>query len=379
MYDLIIIGAGPAGASLARLLGGKRKVLLADARPLDAAPRAFSVKHKKSKTKKVFFREKCCGGLLAPDAINWLAKQEFSLPAAVLNPIQPDALRSLDLSSSLERVYPCSYLNLNRHAFEEWLVSLLPTSIDTLYSHRCTAIKQDHNGYTVTFKGVNGPVVHTSKMVVGADGANSCVRRYLERKPRSGIQYLAVQDSFGFDEIERIGEPGLLKEYVAFFHPGLTDFYGWIIPKDDRILLGMAMPPAARGLRDAAMRMQQMKGLLTALGYNFNGKFSRVGCNLLRPSVRDVFHGKGGAYLIGEAAGWISPSSAEGYSYAFISAAALAKAILKGDGQEKILRAYQLGTLPLMGNIIFKQAKSLIMFNPLLRQLVMHSGVLAKV
>ena len=53
MYDLIIIGAGPAGASLARLLGGKRKVLLADARPLDAAPRAFSVKHKKSKTKKV--------------------------------------------------------------------------------------------------------------------------------------------------------------------------------------------------------------------------------------------------------------------------------------------------------------------------------------
>ena len=52
MYDLIIIGAGPAGASLARLLGGKRKVLLADARPLDAAPRAFSVKHKKSKTKK---------------------------------------------------------------------------------------------------------------------------------------------------------------------------------------------------------------------------------------------------------------------------------------------------------------------------------------
>ena len=99
----------------------------------------------------------------------------------------------------------------------------------------------------------------------------------------------------------------------------------------------------------------------------------------MRPSVRDVFHGKGGAYLIGEAAGWISPSSAEGYSYAFISAAALAKAILKGDGQEKILRAYQLGTLPLMGNIIFKQAKSLIMFNPLLRQLVMHSGVLAKV
>ena len=379
MYDLIIIGAGPAGASLARLLGGKRKVLLADARPLDAKPRSFSLEHKKGKTEKAFFREKCCGGLLAPDAINWLAKQEFSLPASVLNPIQPDALRSLDLCSSLERVYPCSYLNLNRHAFEEWLISLLPTSVDTLYSHRCTAIKQEQDGYSVTFKGINGPVVHSAKMLVGADGANSCVRRHLERKPRKGIQYLAVQDSFSFEEIERIGEPGLLKEYVAFFHPGLTDFYGWIIPKHDRILLGMALPPEARGLRDASKRMQQMKNLLTALGYNFNGKFSRVGCNLLRPSVADVFHGKPGAYLIGEAAGWISPSSAEGYSYAFTSAAALAKAILKDGPEEKILRAYQLATLSLMGNIIFKQAKSIIMFSPFLRQMVMHSGVLARV
>ena len=377
MYDLIIIGAGPAGASLARLLGGKRKVLLADARPLDAAPRTFSVAHKK--TKKVFFREKCCGGLLAPDAINWLARQDFSLPAAVLNPIQPDALRSLDLSSSLERVYPCTYLNLNRHAFEEWLLSLLPTSVETLYAHRCTAIKHEQGAYSVTFKGPNGPVVYNTKMVVGADGANSRVRCYLERKPRTGIQYLAVQDSFAFAESERIGDPGLLKEYVAFFHPGLTDFYGWIIPKDDRILLGMAMPPQTRNLHDAAKRMQHMKDILTALGYDFNGKFSRMGCNLLRPSVGDIFHGKHGAYLIGEAAGWISPSSAEGYSYAFISAAALAEAILKGGSEEKILRAYQLATLSLMGNIVFKQAKSLIMFTPFLRQMVMHSGVLAKV
>ena len=379
MYDLIIIGAGPAGATLARLLGGKRKVLLADARPLDAPPRVFNVKPKKAESKKIFYREKCCGGLLAPDAINWLAHQEFSLPTAVLNPVQPDALRSLDLSSFLERVYPCAYLNLNRHAFEQWLISLFPNSVDTLYAHRCTKIKYEHGNYSVSFKGINGPVVHTAKMVVGADGANSCVRRYLERKPRKAIQYVAVQDCFGLKEIERIGNPCLLKEYVAFFHPGLTDFYGWIIPKDDRILLGMAMPPTARGLHDVAARMKRLKELLAALGYDFNGDYSRTGCNLLRPAVSDIFHGKPGTYLVGEAAGWISPSSAEGYSYAFISAAALAKAILKGGSPEKILRAYQLGSLSLIGNIAFKQAKSLIMFTPMLRQAIMYSGVLAKV
>ena len=34
-YDLLIVGAGPAGATLARLVGERCRVLLADPRPLD--------------------------------------------------------------------------------------------------------------------------------------------------------------------------------------------------------------------------------------------------------------------------------------------------------------------------------------------------------
>ena len=45
-YDLIIVGAGPAGSTLARLVGTERSVLLLDGQ----------------------FRNKPCGGLLAPDA-----------------------------------------------------------------------------------------------------------------------------------------------------------------------------------------------------------------------------------------------------------------------------------------------------------------------
>ncbi len=125
------------------------------------------------------------------------------------------------------------------------------------------------------------------------------------------------------------------------------------------------------GLPDPSLNVAVMMPL-------FFYTLSRYG-RFWRPSVADVFHGEPGAYRIGEAAGWISPSSAEGYSYAFTSAAALAKAILKDGPEEKILRAYQLATLSLMGNIIFKQAKSIIMFSPFLRQMVMHSGVLARV
>ena len=53
MYDVAIIGAGPAGATLARLLSPRLRVLLADRRRLDGPFTEGSL-------------SKPCGGLLAP-------------------------------------------------------------------------------------------------------------------------------------------------------------------------------------------------------------------------------------------------------------------------------------------------------------------------
>ena len=67
MYDVAIIGAGPAGATLARLLAGSFDVLLIDRRRLDEPPGCRR-------------RAKCCGGLLAPDAQKALASLGLDLP-----------------------------------------------------------------------------------------------------------------------------------------------------------------------------------------------------------------------------------------------------------------------------------------------------------
>ncbi len=76
--------------------------------------------------------------------------------------------------------------------------------------------------------------------------------------------------------------------------------------------------------------------------------------------------------LLGEAAGWISPSSAEGLSYAFRSALMLADALRKApDGFEK--RYYQ-ATRRLRINILIKNLKSHFIFNPLLRKAIRRSG-----
>ena len=86
-----------------------------------------------------------------------------------------------------------------------------------------------------------------------------------------------------------------------------------------------------------------------------------------------MFTGEKGIALIGEAAGWISPSSAEGFSYAFRSAVMLAEALRSTpDGFEK--RYYE-KTRTLRRNIFLKNLKSHFIFNPTLRSAVMRCGL----
>jgi flavin-dependent dehydrogenase len=76
--------------------------------------------------------------------------------------------------------------------------------------------------------------------------------------------------------------------------------------------------------------------------------------------------------LIGEAAGWISPSSAEGLSYALKSALLLAESLRPGLlGFEK---RYEEKTRPLRRNLFLKTIKSRFLFNPHLRMALMRAG-----
>lgn len=70
MYDIAIVGGGPAGSTLARLLGKKYRILLLEKRD-------FCGKNSAS-------AEKCCGGLIAPDAQLMLAKFGLGIPGSVL-------------------------------------------------------------------------------------------------------------------------------------------------------------------------------------------------------------------------------------------------------------------------------------------------------
>ena len=106
------------------------------------------------------------------------------------------------------------------------------------------------------------------------------------------------------------------------------------------------------------------------------GSIKKRGAFIQRPqNIKQIFLGNGNITLIGEAAGWISPTSAEGFSYAFQSAVALSKSIEQRP--ENIIQEYIKNTRKLRLNIIQKNLKLPFMYKEFFRKVVMKSGLLS--
>lgn len=349
MYDIAIIGAGPAGATLARLIGESYKVLLVDKRNLTDRPESFSSR-------------KCCGGLLAPDAQKMLSKLGLGLPKSVLEEPQLFVVKAIDIQQRLERYYQRHYINMDRQKFDCWLLSLIPSSVDIRTNCRLKSYLSENNCFKLTLVEDNRTYVEKTRILVGADGATSRVRFQAPSRRPVPKKYFAIQEWVEGDRN--------FPYFTSLFDQEITDYYSWTIPKGDYLIIGAALPPKQK----TSEKFKLLKSKLRRYGFQFGKTVWREGAFILRPvETKQLSTGKKGIALLGEAAGWISPSSAEGLSYAFRSALILAEALHKTpDGFEK--RYYE-STRALRRNIFLKNLKSHFIFNPTLRNAVMRSGL----
>ena len=111
--------------------------------------------------------------------------------------------------------------------------------------------------------------------------------------------------------------------------------------------------------------------ILVTGGGGFLGR--HVLAELDRRGAKQIFVGKEGIALIGEAGGWISPSSAEGLSYALKTALLLAQSFR--HGLEGFERRYEGKAGSLRRTLSLKILKSRLLFHPLFRKAVMASGL----
>lgn len=246
---------------------------------------------------------------------------------------------------------------MDRARFDGWLRSLIPDEV-TRITGRCVGICRSGKGFEVRYRQDGEEKTITAQYIAGADGACSIVRRtfFGDVKIR---KYVALQRWFLHDRTEPF--------YSCVFDRDSSDCCSWSISKDEYMIYGGAFAPA--GCRESFERQ-----LESASGrwFSFSKRVADEACMVCRPaSVRQIVSGCDGVLLLGEAGGFISPSSLEGISWAMRCAELASKAFERRDP----VREYARLTQGLKLKLQIKMLKSVFMYTPFLRRIIMKTGI----
>ena len=345
VYDVAVVGAGPAGAIFVKELAKARpdlKILLINGQTETSA--------------------KPCGGLLAPDAQKLLARFDLVLPKSVLEDPQIFAVETIDIDQKLVRYYQRHYLNMDRFAFDSWLISLVPSTVSILKG-RCKEITLDDALYSILIRSDNIEKMLYAKVIVGADGGGSVVRRSFFAPMK--VQYVAIQQWF-----ENKGQR--LPYYSCIFDSKTSDSCSWTIHKGSNVIFGGAFE--RQGCRNAFD--EQKSRLESFLGNSFGDAIKTEACLVSSPrSMKDFCTGEGRVFLLGEAAGFISASSFEGLSSAMYSGKILADAFAENETFEKVQKTYRRNTRSLRLKLRMKSVKRILLCSPFIRGIIMKIGI----
>lgn len=343
-YDIAIIGAGPAGTVFAKEIANLRpelKIILIDGQSSE--------------------KSKPCGGLLAPDAQKLLARFDLVLPKTILEDPQIFAVETIDIEKRLVRYYQRHYLNMDRYAFDSWLLSLVPKHVE-IQRGKCIKIEKTEGNYMLSLKNEEDTLCVNAKFIVGADGGNSIARRTFFTPMK--VQYVAIQQWF-----KNKGQR--LPYYSCIFDAKTSDSCSWTIHKGSYVLFGGAFEK--KGCR-ASFDLQKSR-LENFLGNSFGDPIKTEACLVSSPrGMKDFCTGNKDIFLIGEAAGFISASSFEGLSSAMLSGKLLADAFANNSNRD-IQKVYRKNTSTLRLKLYTKSIKRAILCNPLTRGMIMRSGI----
>lgn len=292
-YDIVVVGAGPAGCIVARDLSKNFTVLLIDSKSLP--------------------RYKTCGGVLTKESIEFL--EPLHPPEKIFVKQKVVDIEYYDFSNDKKFVAEKGFWNVDRGKFDHWILSLLDDKKGTIVEKTSlidfnlvqgrdlVSLVLESNGFVKTI---------IAKYLIGCDGAFSFVRKKISNKKIP--YYVGVQELV---EVEKN-----LNNVLFILDKEITDSYGWLIPKNNSLLIGVGLPPY-----DATKKFELFKEKISKkYGIKFNGKIS-AGIALAPARVDNIYLGNGNILLVGEAAGLISPTSSEGISFALRSGKYCAEAI----------------------------------------------------
>ena len=307
IYDAIIIGTGPAGATVARHVAAAGLNTLFIEK--DTLPRV-----------------KTCGGAVSEHALSNL---DIEIPDSIIERECFGARIKYGAHRLESETHERLSIMVSRDRFDHHLTDLaIDAGAKLVEGVRVMSVQID-NGCVIVETTAG---IFRSKIVVGADGVNSVCAKNVR-------PFFKKQNTSFALEAEIPASNGQIDGYIfnkGEFHFGVvTKGYGWVFPKDGHFSVGIG------GMSlDFSRSMDAYRDLVKGLGFDYvkpRGHFVPMG-----GLDRKIYANR--TLLVGDAAGFVDAFLGEGIAYAIISGKLAAETAIdayqKDDYSDASLASY---------------------------------------
>lgn len=330
LFDVAVIGGGPSGAIAAEdLAGAGRSVLLVD--PCN--------------------RIKPCGGAIPSRAL-----RDFSIPEDCLVARAHGARIIAPSGRAVEmRIGDIGFVGMvNRASFDPYLRDRAVIAGARFFKGKLDTLEETPEGRVeLTLAPAESgfapaSIKVTARMVIGADGANSVVRRRMfpaRDRPAYVFAYHEIVETPAHPAPSTFSPDRCDVIYDGRISP---DFYGWVFPHGPQISVGCGSGVKGHDLRRATAALRQASGLAGCR------TIRREGAPLPLKPMKRWDNGRN-VLLTGDAAGTVAPSSGEGIYYAMLSGRLCAEAVAAclATGQAAMLKRARHAFMREHGRVFF--------------------------